>query len=150
MKDALTAPADPAVPISAVPGTAYGIGQNDIARFLGEPPRTNREVTVLGVSVAAPTWWGLLLAMYVYILPLVLYVVWVAIAMWDLIRRDELSNGRRIGWMAVVLLVPFLGPIVYYAFGRSPIPVPIRVALTAGAFLVYVAFAALALVIGAS
>jgi hypothetical protein len=106
------------------------------------------EVTVLGVSIAAPTWWSLLLATYAYVLPLVLFVAWITIAFWDLIRREELSSARRVMWMAVVLLVPFLGPILYYVLGRSPIPRSLRVLLVGGALLAYVVIAVVAILIG--
>jgi hypothetical protein len=43
--------------------------------------------------------------------------------------------------MAAILVVPFLGPIAYFAFGRSPIPRALRVMLVAGAFGVYLLFA---------
>ena len=105
---------------------------------------------MLGISLAAPTWWSLLLATYAYLLPLILYVAWVSIAMWDTIRQESMPNRRRIGWMAIVLLVPFVGPILYYAIGRSPIPRSVRVMLVAGAMGIYVLFAALSVLLGGS
>jgi hypothetical protein len=50
--------------------------------------------------------------------------------------------------MAVLLLVPFLGPIIYFAAGRSPIPASLRTMLVAGGLGIYVAIAVLAIVIG--
>jgi hypothetical protein len=52
--------------------------------------------------------------------------------------------------MVVILIVPFIGPLLYFAFGRSPIPASLRLMLTAGAFLIYLAIAALAIVIAGS
>jgi hypothetical protein len=109
-----------------------------------------QEVTVLGVSIAAPTWWSLLLATYAYLLPLILYVAWVSIALWDLIRQDSTTNRRRIGWMALVLLVPLLGPIMYFSIGRSPIPRPLRAMLVVGGLGIYIVIAVLAIVVGGS
>jgi len=142
-----TAPAVPAVPGTDVPGPVQLQVQALPQPFLRT---THREVTVLGVSLAAPTWWSLLLATYAYLLPLILYVAWVSIAMWDMIRQEGMANGRRIGWMALVLLVPLAGPILYYVLGRSPIPRSVRVMLVAGGLLIYVAFAVLAVVLGGS
>jgi len=105
---------------------------------------------MLGVTIAAPTWWSLLLATYAYLLPLILYVAWVSIAIWDLVRQETVANRRRVGWMAIILLVPLLGPILYYVFGRSPIPRSLRTMLVAGALGIYVVIAALAVVIGGS
>ncbi len=134
-----------ATPIDAVPGPV------NVEPLGWTYTRTiHREVTVLGISLAAPTWWSLLLATYAYLLPLILYVAWVSIAMWDTIRQESMPNRRRIGWMAIVLLVPFVGPILYYAIGRSPIPRSVRVMLVAGAMGIYVLFAALSVVLGGS
>ena len=105
---------------------------------------------MLGVSIAAPTWWSLLLATYAYLLPLILYVAWVSIALWDLIRQDAMANGRRMTWMAIVLLVPLLGPILYYVVGRSPIPRSLRAMLVAGGLGIYILIAVLAIVVGGS
>ena len=77
----------------------------------------------MGVPLVASSWWTLLLGLYGYILPFVLYASWVAIAMWDLIRREADSIPDRARWMGVVLVVPFVGPLLYFAFGRSTIPV---------------------------
>jgi uncharacterized membrane protein len=46
--------------------------------------------------------------------------------------------------MAAVLIVPVLGPVGYYAVGRSPIPAPLRLMLVVGGLAVYAGFAALA------
>jgi len=136
---------DPAVPEIGVPGpTAQNIGRP------GSPTgqKRSQEVTVLGISIAAPTWWGLLLATYAYLLPLILYVAWVSIGIWDIVRREHLRRGRQIGWMAVLLLVPFLGPILYFAAGRSPIPASLRTMLVAGGLAIYIVVAVAAILIG--
>jgi hypothetical protein len=144
MPGATTAPADPAVPETAVPGSATV--EIPVAAFHGV---RHQEVTMLGVSIfAAPTWWGLLLATYAYLLPLILYVAWVSIAIWDLVRQEEVSSRMRMGWMAVVLLVPLLGPVLYYILARSPIPRSLRTMLVAGGLGIYIVIAVLAIIIG--
>src|SRR5262249_51321059 len=77
---------------------------------------------------------------YGYILPFVLYATWVAVAMWDLIRQESAPLPHRARWMLIVLVVPFLGPLLYFAFGRSPIPRQLRLLLTAGGTVVYPLF----------
>jgi hypothetical protein len=52
--------------------------------------------------------------------------------------------------MAIVLLVPLLGPILYYLVGRSPIPRSLRAMLVAGGLSIYVIIAVLAIVVGGS
>ena len=86
------------------------------------------------------------LGLYAYVFPLALYAAWIAIAMWDLVRREEVSDRRRIGWMAVVLVVPLLGPIAYFAAGGSAISRAMRVFLVVGGLGIYLAIAALALI----
>jgi plastocyanin len=144
MPGAATTPAMPAVPETAVPGP---VAKSGVAVVFQNPRR--QEVNVLGISIlAAPTWWTLLLATYAYLLPLILYVAWVSIAIWDLVRQDEAPNARRIGWMALVLLLPLLGPILYFIMGRSPIPRSLRTMLVAGGLGIYIVVAVLAIVIG--
>ena len=136
-----------AVPGSAVPGPAR---IQPAAGYIDLSTTDRREVTMLVVTIAAPTWWSLLLATYAYLLPLILYVAWVSIAIWDLIRQETVANRRRIAWMAIILLVPLFGPILYYVVGRSHIPRSLRTMLVAGALGIYVVIAALAVVIGGS
>jgi len=117
----------------------------------GRPgPDVNREVTVLGVGVAAAGFWSLLISVYGYLLPLVLYASWVSIAMWDLVRREDLSTAARAGWMAGVLLVPLAGPVAYYVAARSPIPAGLRLMLVGGGLAVYAAVAALSFGVSSS
>ena len=86
-----------------------------------------------------------LLGLYAYVLPLALYAAWIAIALWDLVRRD-LSNRRRIGWLAVVLALPVIGPVAYFGWGGSAIPRSVRAFLVVGGIGIYLAVAALAAV----
>jgi plastocyanin len=107
-----------------------------------------REVTVLGFPLAT-TWWGLLIGLYGYVLPIVLYSAWVSIALWDLVRQEAVPNRTRIAWMAVILLVPLLGPIAYYVLGRSPIQRSLRWMLVAGGLGVYLLLALVGVLAGA-
>jgi plastocyanin len=109
--------------------------------------RVNREVTVLGSLLAAPTWWSLSISLYAYLLPLALYAAWLAVAFWDLARRDDLSLRTRIGWLAAVLLLPLAGPVAYYVLGRSPIPGALRLTMVAGGMGAYAIFAVISYVL---
>jgi hypothetical protein len=44
--------------------------------------------------------------------------------------------------------VPFAGPLLYFGFGRSPIPRPLRLILTAGGVAVYVVFVLIGVLVG--
>ena len=145
MPGAQDAPPDPAIAEVAVPEPV--VIRN--ARTLDVAPSSeiNQEVTVLGLSLAT-SWWGVLVGLYAYVLPLILYSAWVSIALWDLVRQEAVPNRTRIVWMLVVLVVPLLGPIAYYAFGRSPIQRSLRLMLVAGGLVIYVAITALAISVG--
>jgi hypothetical protein len=147
-------PQMPGDPLQVPPTIAAG-GQNvpqpftirsssDIA--LAQGPTVSKEIAIMGMPLAT-SWGGLLIGLYGYILPFVLYATWVAVAMWDLIRQESAPIPRRTRWMLVVLVVPFLGPLLYFAFGRSPIPRQLRLVLTAGGIVVYLLFLVLGVLI---
>ncbi len=139
------APPDPAVAGVSVPQPA----RIRDARALEGAASTDisKEVTVLGFPLAT-TWWGILIGLYAYALPLILYSAWVSIALWDLVRQDAVPNRTRVVWMLVVIAVPLIGPISYYALGRSPIQRSLRIALVAGGLAIYVALATIGVLAG--
>jgi plastocyanin len=100
-------------------------------------------ITVFGMFFASAM--TVFFGLYAYLLPFVLYAAWVALALWDLARREDLSRGATIGWTAVVLVVPFLGVIAYHAFGKSQIPGWQRLTFVGGGFAAYLVI----LVVGA-
>jgi Phospholipase_D-nuclease N-terminal len=106
-----------------------------------------KELTVFGVPLAT-SWWSLLIGLYGYVLPGFLYAAWVTIALWDLIRQESQPISFRARWMAIVILVPFVGPILYYAFGKSPIPRELRLMLVVGGALACLVISGLAALLG--
>jgi len=103
-------------------------------------------INVMGVSFASAA--GVFFGLYAYVLPLVLYTSWVVLALWDLSRREDLSRGKVIGWMSAVLVLPFVGVIAYYIFGKSSIPAWQRWVFMAGGMAVYALFLGLGMVVG--
>ena len=93
----------------------------------------------MGVPLAT-SWGGLLIGLYGYVLPFVLYATWVAVAIWDLIRQESAPMPHRTRWMLVVQVVPFIGPLLNYVFGHSPIPRQQRLVLTVGGIMAYLLF----------
>jgi phospholipase D-like protein len=146
MPQSARAPSDPAIAQTSVPQRfdIRGVGQ---IRPRDDGDDINQEVTVLGFPIGV-AWWQLIIGVYGFLLPLMLYTAWVSIALWDLIRQEELSAGARFGWMAAILLIPLIGPIAYYVLGRSPIPRSLRIMLVAGSLAVYVVVAAASIAIG--
>ncbi len=121
------AAAKPDVDLLAAPVPVSGLEDNQQKGF-----------NLMGVSFASTI--GGLLGLYAYILPLVLYAAWVVIAVWEIIKRDDMTRGAGIGWMLAILVVPFLGVIAYYILGGSRIPAPYRWVLLAGGLGVYALF----------
>jgi hypothetical protein len=143
--DPAAAPPRPAIPGDTVPQRYDIRAVSDIVPEAG--PETSKELSLMGMPLAT-SWWSLLLGLYGYVLPFVLYAAWVAIAMWDLLRQESASIPHRARWMLIVMVVPFAGPLLYFAFGRSPIPRQLRLMLTAGGVLVYVVFLVLGALLG--
>ena len=130
MMNPAKAPPQPAIPDQAVP-QQYRI--RSMSEIRSSPGATvTREVTVYGIPLVATSWWSLLIGLYAYVLPGFLYAAWLTIALWDLIRQESVPISFRTRWMLAVIVVPFLGPVLYFAFGRSPIPKQLRLMLVAG------------------
>lgn len=110
------------------------------------PVHQTRGVNVFGVLFASAA--GVFFGLYAYLLPFVLYAAWVGIALWDLARRDDLGKGQVIAWMAVILLVPFVGVIAYHLFSASPIPRWQRLTYVLGGLAAYLVIFGLGAVIG--
>ncbi len=144
MADAATAPVVLAVPEVAVPGPHVVRSLDATLAVTSSSESVRKERLLMGVPLGAIG--STLLGLYLYVLPLALYAAWIAIAGWDLIRRD-VSDGRRIGWMALVLAVPILGPIAYFTLGGSEISRPVRLFLVFGGILIYVGIAAIVVAI---
>jgi hypothetical protein len=144
MPDPGGAPPRPAIPDEAVPGTYDVRPVGAIASAPG--PEVAKEPTLMGMPIST-SWGSILLGLYGYVLPFVIYAAWVAVAMWDLIRQEGAPIPHRARWMMLVLVVPFLGPLLYFAFGRSPIPRELRLVLTIGAVAVYLVFLGLGVLI---
>ena len=144
MSDPAAAPPRPAIPDQSVP-QPFRVRSMDRIRTVDIT--VGKEMTVFGVPLAT-SWWSLLIGLYGYALPGFVYAAWLTIALWDLIRQESIPISFRARWMAVVILVPFLGPLLYFAFGRSPIPQQLRLMLTVGGLGACLLIAALAALLG--
>jgi len=97
------------------------------------------------MNVTLPSNAQMLLALYAYLLPLLLYVVWSTLALWDLGRRETLSNGAAWGWALAVYLLPFVGALAYLFFGAARVAPRTRLLAVGGGAAIYV----IALLVGA-
>jgi hypothetical protein len=59
-----------------------------------------------------------LFGLFDYVVPIMLYCAWSALAFLDLARADG-DQGRTWRWSLVILLLPVLGAAAYLVFGSS-------------------------------
>jgi len=135
MPEPATAPATPAFEVFVKPDLA--------AITTPEPPAgtviRGKEITVSGVPITDPTVWTFIFSLWAYFLPLALIGAWMALAIWDIVRRqDEMSKGATVGWYAVILLIPILGVMSYFIFARSKIEPWLRWLIVGGGAAAYV------------
>lgn len=143
-----------------------GGGHAPVVPAVDEFDRYNREVSVDSVAVPlvpeseegnptlaaniylGPNVWQLLFGMYAYLLPFVLYAAWTSLAFWDIARRDNITRRTATLWIAVILLVPFLGVIAYHVLGRSSLPTWLRATVVGGGLAVYAVLFVIGTLIG--
>lgn len=106
------------------------------------------EVHVSGVAITQPSALHAIFGLYAYLLPMLLLAAWFSLAFVDLARRADMGLGGTIAWTAAILLLPFVGVVLYLFAGRSTIALPLRLTLVLGGVLAYVAIVALALAVG--
>jgi hypothetical protein len=150
LPDAETAAISMAIPEEAVPGNVAIRTLDELETLAAadaDGQRTVREVTMLGIPLLAIGPFGVLIGLYGYLFPLMLYTAWVVLSLWDLARREELSGGTRLVWTAVVLVVPLLGPLAYLLAGGSRIPASMRWLIVLGGIAVYLLLAGLGLLL---
>jgi plastocyanin len=146
MPGAAAAPVHPAVDI-------YRDHRVDLDQIALPAPPTGqgtirKEPTVFGVPILADSALQVIFGLYGYLLPFALFAAWVALALWDLARRDDLGRGATIAWVAVVLVVPFVGVIAYHALGRPKIPGWLRATMIGGGIAAYVLILGIGALIG--
>ncbi|MGE0551940.1 MAG: PLDc N-terminal domain-containing protein [Gemmatimonadales bacterium] len=88
-------------------------------------------------TAALPSSWQVLLDLYGFVLPFMLYAAWSTLVFWDLGRREDLSAGATSGWLAVVLLLPFVGALAYLLAARTALPRHFRVSVVSAGVGMY-------------
>ncbi len=85
------------------------------------------------MSVTMPSNLQMLLGLYAYLLPLLLYVLWSTLALWDLGRRDNLSLAGVWIWALLIFALPFAGALAYLLFGGARLAPRARLLAIGGA-----------------
>ena len=99
------------------------------------------------MSVTLPSSLQMFLGLYAYLLPLLLYVLWSTLALWDLGRRDDLAAPAVWIWEIAIFAVPFLAALGYLFFGGSRLAPRVRL-LALGGSVAYLLILALGASIG--
>lgn len=60
-------------------------------------------------TIVATTFWE---TFFLFLIFLPLIMVW-AFALVDIFRRDDMGGGHKALWVAVVIILPFLGTLIY-------------------------------------
>lgn len=89
-------------------------------------------------SIRTPGFLEYLIGTYVYYLPIVLYILWAPIAVFDISRRQDIGNGTLIFWIFAIFMLPVFGGGAYLLFGNSEIKKPIRLTMVLGGIGVFV------------
>ncbi len=150
MPDAETAAVAMAIPETAVPGSVVVRTMDELETLAAagaDGKTTTPEVTIMGIPLLAIGPFGVMIGLYGYLFPFMLYTAWVVLSLWDLARRDDLSNRARVAWTAAVLIVPLIGPIGYLVAGGSRIPASMRWILILGGLGAYLLLAGAALLL---
>lgn len=101
-------------------------------------------------TVILPTTLQMLLGLYGYLLPTLLYVLWATLALWDVGKRSDLRPAAVWGWTLAIFLLPFVGPAAYLLAGGGQIPARVRILTVGGGASAYALVLLLATLVGAS
>lgn len=96
------------------------------------------------MSVTLPTNLQMVLGLYAYLLPMLLYVLWSTLALWDLGRRQDLSTAKVWIWAALIFLLPFVAALGYLFFGGTQLAPRVKLLALGGgaAYLLVLALGA--------
>jgi len=86
------------------------------------------------MNVTLPSNLQMILGLYAFLLPLLLYVLWTTLALWDLGRRAETPATATWVWVFLILALPFVGALAYLLLGGSKLTARFKlIALGGGA-----------------
>ena len=74
-----------------------------------------------------------LLTLYGNLILFALYAAWLSVGFVELGQRSDLTGGARLGWGALLVAVPVIGPLLYYFAGGSKLSLGFKLGLVVGA-----------------
>jgi Phospholipase_D-nuclease N-terminal len=90
-----------------------------------------------GSAIAMPTTAQMIVGLYAYLLPTLLYVLWSTLALWDIGRRTDLRPSGVWIWTFAIFLLPFIGPMGYLIFAGGLLPKRSRIIAVGGGTFAY-------------
>ena len=96
------------------------------------------------MSVTMPSGLQMILALYAYLLPTLLYVLWTTLALWDLGRRADTPTAKVWLWALAIFALPFVGALAYLFVGGATLAPRVKLLALGGtgAYLVVLALGA--------
>jgi hypothetical protein len=96
------------------------------------------------MSVTMPSNLQMILGLYAYLLPMLLYVLWSTLALWDLGRRDALGTAAVWIWALLIFALPFVAALGYLFLGGSKLAPRVKLLAVGGgaAYLLILALGA--------
>ena len=82
-----------------------------------------------------------ILSFYSYYLPIILYILWTPLSIYDLGKREDLGKINGAVWTFFIILVPWLGSLLYLLVGKSKFSTFSRMLLTIPGLILVVLFA---------
>ncbi|MCB1143346.1 MAG: hypothetical protein H7A24_10935 [Leptospiraceae bacterium] len=80
-------------------------------------------------SVKSPGFLLYLSYFYAYFLPMILYVLWTPLSIYELGQRNDLSYNKLMTWTMIIVLFPWVGSIAYFFSGLSGYSKRLRILL---------------------
>ncbi|HVN46965.1 MAG TPA: PLDc N-terminal domain-containing protein [Steroidobacteraceae bacterium] len=99
-------------------------------------------------TLTLPTMLQMLLGLYAYLLPMLLYVLWSTLALWDLGQRADAPRAFTWGWAVAIFLLPFVGAIAYLLLGAGQTSRRSRIIAVGGGAAAYVLILLLGVAVG--
>src|SRR5271170_6198498 len=84
------------------------------------------------MNVTLPSNFQMILGLYAFLLPLLLYVLWTTLAVWDLGRRAETTAATTWVWVFLIFALPFVGALAYLFLSGSKLAPRIKLIALGG------------------
>lgn len=76
---------------------------------------------------------------YSYYLPIILYIIWTPLSLFDLGKKNDLSSSSSIIWTVLIIGFPWVGTLAYLFLGKPNISLQFRLLLVVpGLFLILI------------